>query len=362
MEPTLAEASATKRTPKRRRLWLAVDDLIDRAPDMRALESHGLHLIAAKRRRELGLDVDDNVYAMERSAALAVLSAPALLERIRLACEGTLVLIKGYEIALLYEDPASRPFVDLDLLVEDSEATHQALLEAGFTEVDEPEKFIGIHHLRPLWLPGFPLSVEIHHAPKWPDGLTPPPTREVLEAAVPSAIGIEGLSTLPPAYHAIVVAAHSWAHLPLRRIQELADVAALMELTDRSEADALAQRWGASGFWNTTMAVVESLFYGKPQPRAQRVWARHLAAARERTVFEVHLERWISPFSTLPARKALPRLVETIGNELRAAENETWREKAARARLAFLNAARPRSLHEDALGPAARRRPRPRRR
>jgi hypothetical protein len=343
-------------------LWDAVDDLIDRAPGMHALGWHGLHLLAARRLRAQGRPVASDVYEEERAAALGVMSAPVLLERVREVCTGELVLVKGYEVALLYGDPALRPFVDIDLLVADSAAAQTALLSAGFVEVGDPEAFLDIHHQRPLWLPGLPLSVEIHHAPKWPDGLSPPQTADLLARAVLSGTGVEGISTLPPAEHALVLAAHSWAHLPLRRIQELVDIAAVAERTDRSEIDDLSRRWGIERVWRTTIECVDSLFYGSPTTSAQRIWARHLGSARERTVFESHMQRWLSGFWALPVRKAVPTLGTAIADEFRVGEGESWREKGVRARRAIRNAFMPRSQHDLQLGPGAHRRKRTRRR
>ena len=97
-----------------------------------------------------------------------------------------------------------------------SSRTHKprsALCATGFVEVGNLELFKDIHHQRPLWLPGFPLTVELHHEPKWPERLGSAPGRELLDAAIPSGSGVEGISTLPAAHHALALAAHSWAHL-----------------------------------------------------------------------------------------------------------------------------------------------------
>ena len=91
------------------------------------------------------------------------------------------------------------------------------MVEAGFEPTGDPELYVGIHHLRPLVLPGLPPVVEVHHDPKWLDG-TAPPTAELLKTAVPSATGIPGLLTLEPARHAVALAVHAWAHVPLSRL------------------------------------------------------------------------------------------------------------------------------------------------
>jgi hypothetical protein len=292
---------------------------------------------------------------IERLTALRLLSTPVVLERLRAAVDGTVVLMKGYEVALAYEDPVLRPFIDLDILVEDSKTVQRSLVSAGFTEVLDPELFKDIHHERPLWLPGFPVKIEIHHAPKWPDELPRPTTEELLAAAVPSKSGIDGISSLPPAEHALVLAAHSWAHLPLRRLRELIDVAAVLQRADRAHADTLAGRWGIDRIWHTTSAVADSLFSGGRKTSAQMIWARHLLETRERTVFESHLRKWTSPFWALPWYRAVPASASEIVSEFIPGKDEGWRDKAARARRALSNRSLPRSEHESQLGPGAHR-------
>jgi hypothetical protein len=340
----------------RSELWSAVDALIDRAPSPEHLAWHGLHLLAIRLWRTQGRHRTRRFLEDEYAAAIGVLSAPVLLERVRDACDGTIVLMKGYEVALLYEDPALRPFGDLDLLVEDSSAAQRALLAAGFVEVGEPELFVDIHHQRAVWLPALPLTIELHHAPKWPDRLrSPPPVDELLASAVPSASNVDGISTLLPAHHALILAAHSWAHLPLRRIQELVDVAVVVEGRDRGEIDALARRWGLDRIWHTTISSADSLFAEGSKTWAERIWARHLQDARERTVLESHLQKWFSEFWALPWYAAFPALASAVADEFTPAEGEGWREKNARIWHAFRNAFLPRSEHDNQLGPGAHR-------
>ena len=112
------------------------------------------------------------------------------------------------------------------------QAAQAALLAAGFVEVGEAGRYEDIHHLRALWWPGLPLVVEIHDRPKWPDGLTGPSTEELLAAAVPARLGVDGIGALPPAEHALLLAAHAWAHEPLGRLGQLVDVAATLRRTD----------------------------------------------------------------------------------------------------------------------------------
>ena len=134
--------------------------------------------------------------------------------------------MKGPEVGARYPDPALRPCKDLDLLVENPIGVQRALRAAGFVPTGTPHLYEGIHHLRPLYLPGLPVTIEVHARPKWPDHMTAPPAAELIEAAVPSTLGVPGLLTLPVAHHAVVLAAHAWAHDPLACAGRLIDVAA----------------------------------------------------------------------------------------------------------------------------------------
>ena len=48
--------------------------------------------------------------------------------------------------------------------------------------------YADLHHLKPIHLPEIPLNLELHRRPKWPEALPPPDVREVVEAAIPSAL------------------------------------------------------------------------------------------------------------------------------------------------------------------------------
>src|SRR4029450_13299262 len=102
------------------------------------------------------------------------------------AVAGPIVLMKGPEVAALWPTPQSRPYSDVDLLVEDAAEAQRALLAAGLRPVGDPGLYVDIHHLRPLLAPGLAVAVEVHDRPKWIDGLGAPPTVGLLAAAVPS--------------------------------------------------------------------------------------------------------------------------------------------------------------------------------
>ena len=336
-------------------LWNGVDRLVDGAADLSDLRAHRLHLWAARRRRIRGLGVPEDLANEEQGAAVAALAATALLQKVRSAYDGPLIVMKGPEVAARYPDHTLRAFLDIDLLPEDPVAAHRALIAAGFEADGYPETYYEhLHHLRPLHWPGLPLLVELHRRPYWVDWTPTPSREELFSLAVPSSLAVGGLLTFEASAHAVVLAAHSWGRVPLGRLSELVDIAAMLESGDRDEAQALAHRWQLAGMWRTTVHAADSLLYGTPRPACVRLWARHLPAVRETTVFGNHVRRWLSLFSALPPHQALRAASRTLGRELLPAHGETWAEKLARSRLAIRNAFVRRSEHDRALGSEAR--------
>jgi hypothetical protein len=330
-------------------VWKVVDRLVETAPRLSDLRNHGIDLFAARLWRAQGRDVPAALVDEERRIAVLTLGAPTVLRRAREAYDGTILLLKGPEVARLYPDQALRRFRDLDLLVDDVEEAYHALIRAGFEPIGDPDIYVGIHHLRPLWVPGLPVPIELHSRPKWIDHVPAPPVRELFAAAVESSVGVDGVLTLPPAHHAVTLAAHSWAHEPLRRLRDVLDVAAMLAEGNRREADSIAGRWGIQRLWRTTVRAVDAVLHGGSVPWTLRVWARNLPRARERTVLESHLERWLSNFAVLPPRRALVELSLVVGDEIRPEAGETWAQKLARTRTAVRNAYVRRSEHDEEL-------------
>jgi hypothetical protein len=347
-------------------IWDGADRLIDCTDSLERLRAHKIHLLAARRWRSLGRTVPPALLEDERVATMTSLTIRPLLTRIRAACDGPVVVIKGPEIASLYPGPNLRTFIDLDLLVPDVDAVQAQLVAAGFQEMDDPpwtpprrirtDPFADKHHARPLQWPGLPLRLEVHRWPSWPRWLLPPPPDELLSARVPSSLGVDGIDTLRREEHTLVVAAHGWVHEPLGRIRDLLDVAALADGLDRTELDAIADRWGIRDLWRSTVAVADALLdpHGG-RTTAQRIWARNLASVRERTVLESHLEGWISCLWSAPPRSALPLAVSNVLWDLRPAAGESWGDKLSRSRKAVMAALSPKSIHDQRLGRSARR-------
>ena len=338
-------------------LWDAVDALLDRTRSPERLRAHRLHLLAAARLRSAGLPVPDALALDERRAAINALTAPALLRRVRAAVDGPVLLVKGPEVAARYPDPVLRPFGDLDLLVPDAAACQRALEADGFVAIGDPRLYLGIHHERPLTLPGLSMWIELHSSPKWPEAIAPPARHELFEAAIPSATGIEGLSTLDHTHHALVLAAHSWAHDPLRRAGELVDVAAVAEGLDAAALRAVARRWGLHRIWDTTDRAAAALLGHGRTTLPLLTWARHLPAVRERTVFETHLDRWLSGFWGLPPGPAIAGARAAAAEALSPAAGETAATKRSRTRRALANAFVAQSRHADEIEEAGLRAP-----
>lgn len=330
-------------------LWQSVDRLIDRASSTADLRAHRLHLLAVARYRATGRSVPADLMEAAREGTLATFAAPLLLEHVRKVVEGPIMLLKGPEVAARYPAPALRPFGDLDLLVEDPIAAQRALIGAGFTLVGDERLYREIHHLRPLHYPSYPLIIEVHARPKWIETGYGPGIDELLEAAVQSAVGVDGILAPAPEHHTLLLAAHSWAHAPLGQLLQLIDVAALRSESVPNEIASLARRWKIGQVWSLTDAAADALLLDGARPLPLHVWARHLRSVRHRTVLETHLARWLPAFSVLPFRRACGAALRAIERDLTPAPGERWRVKLKRTRLAIGNAFVRRAEHDSEL-------------
>lgn len=334
-------------------LWAGVDRLVDRADSLVDLRAHALHLLAADRWRRTGRTVPHALAIEELVAAHKTAAAAAILRSARAAYHGQMVLLKGPEVAALYPSPVLRPSGDLDILVEDAEQAQRALTAAGFVPIGpfDESYYEGLQHLRPLQHPEHPvLRVELHRRPNWVDWSEPPDTAELLETAGPGAAGIPGVLALPAPLHAVAIAVHSWGVRPLRRLLDLIDVAAVSEGC-RDEAYAQARAWRLPHLWRTTRDAIDALVFGAPEPLSLRLWARDLADARARTVFEDHVRRWLGPFWALPPHRAVGAAVVAVARDATPAPTETWGSKLGRTREAVLHPRRAQAEHARRLGP-----------
>ena len=269
--------------------------------------------------------------------------------------DGRIVVLKGPAAALCYPDPVLRPASDVDILVDDPERAQEALIAAGFVRTGnfDDNYYDGLHHLRPLRDPSSAGAVvEVHRRPNWVDWAEPPSVEELLSVAVSEFPDLPGVTVLPPAHHAVAVAAHSWGESPFRRLLDMVDVAALVQGVE-DEATRLADRWELSRLWRATSEAVGALFYGNEQPLSLRLWARDLGEVRDPTVAEGHARRLLSPFWSLPPHRAIAGALQHVGRSFTPAPNEDWSGKLTRIREAALHPTRRTTEHGRILGPGA---------
>lgn len=337
--------------------WDAVDALIDAAPGLEDLSAHGLHLLAARRWRRAGTPLAASLVREELLAEWRVQAAPRVLEEVRAACDGPLLLMKGPAVAARYPHPPTRPFIDIDLVVPDARAAHAALVAAGFQPSADPAGYPAyLHHMPPVHSPRHPIPIELHSRLKWLDGLRAPTFDELAADADPAALGVEGVLTPRPAAHALVLAGHLWAHDPLVRLLRILDVAVITEGEEPDSVAALARAWGSSRLWNSTAAVADALFgMRQSDPWPLRTWARGLRTAREPSVTELHLSRVLSPFAIYGPAGAIRGVADALAGFARPHDGEPWRRKLTRTARQVARPSMRRSEHVDALDAGRRR-------
>jgi hypothetical protein len=315
----------------------AVDRLVEAAvargsDGIEGLLKHKLGPLAALWFTRRGIAVPPELQGERRSASLSMLIAPALVQKVREASDLPIVLLKGPEVAALYP-PGGRRFEDIDILSDSAPELQRSLLDAGFAEVRH-EEYLRLkrpHHLHPLRHHTIALDVEVHAAPSWP--MSAPkgaPLEELLDAAVPSVLGVDGVFAPAREHHALLLAAHAWRHEPLQRLSDLLDIAVVSSEVPRSELRATADRWGIGRLWATTTAAIDAIFGDGPRTIPLRVWAPHLKEVRGRTVLENHLQRWLHPYWELPPLAALAENLRVARRDLTPREDETWHDKLRR--------------------------------
>jgi Uncharacterised nucleotidyltransferase len=340
--PTRADPRRSD-SPSTQGLWAAVDDLLAKAePD--GILYHGLGALGAKHLRKHDRPVPEELLREERAAAIFTAMAGPTLRRVRDSCDGQLILIKGAELARLYPS-GGRAFSDIDLLTPEPHAVQNSLLAAGF-EVDHAG-VVATYHLQPLIHPTLPLEVEVHGQVKWPARLRRPPLGDVVEASVPSGLGIDGILTPSPAHHALILAGHSWEHSPLRNLRDLLDIAVVSANVAESELDETAVAWRLGPLWKTTKGAIEAVFFGGRKTFPLRSWAKQIDEVRDRTVMENHLEHWLSPYWGYPLSAALADTVRVAREEFGPLPDETWGSKLRRSTTALRNARLTVGRHDD---------------
>ena len=337
-------------------LWAAVDRIVDRLSPEQACD-HGLGPLAARRRRELGRPLTEQLVREERAAGAANLVAPSLLARVREAVDGRIVVFRGPELSRHYPGRARR-FGDLDLLPEDAERTQAALLAAGFRLQDRDWPPEGYHdtrrphyHLHPLEWPGVPLRIEVHRHVKWPDGVTPPANEDILGNAVAAENGVPGVLVPDPAQHAVLLASHVWGEIPFRRLRQLIDILAFVDGRIAPERlSAAADAWGFRRAWQSTLDVCAWMFAEAPKPLSVRTWARHLETLRDPTVVEMHVQEWLAPFWMMPPWTASRLATAAVTRDFRPEIGQTWGDKLAQIGRAFRHPFSSKTEHDRRSG------------
>jgi hypothetical protein len=327
-------------------LWDRARVLVDRAPSLDALRAHRLQLLAATLWEADGRAVPAELRPDRLRATAMALAAPTVLARARSAADGRLLLFKGPEVAAAYPETGARYFHDLDLIADDPVATQRALLAAGFVEDHFADGFPDAHHLCPLSWPGMPLGIEVHREPMLPPWLPAPPTGELFAGAVPSATGIDGVLAPAPAVHALLLAAHAWAHRPLGRVGDLLDIAVVLPRERWPEAAVIARRWGWSRLWSLTAATAAAVVYGAQPTLTARALGRHLGGVRDLAVAEYYALRLLGPAAAAPYREAPSAIRDELLELGRPAVNESWRQKVMRVHAAVRYARAPKAAHD----------------
>ena len=347
------------RAAQRVGLWDRVDDLVSPDRDLDDLRAHHLQLLAANRWRRLGVPVPEELLVEERGFVARRLAVDVVLRKVRESTGGPIIVFKGPEAAAHYPDAGMRPFVDIDLLVPDPEEARRRLLAAGFVNFGNQEDYYdGLHHVQPLRWSRLPLSIELHYHPNWIIWAPPPPSSQLFEDAVPARVGPSGISALSPAKHALVLAVNSWTDVPLRRVLDLVDIAAVLGTLDPASVQPLADQWDVGHVWKTTISAMNDLLFDGPRPLSVRTWARATASVRDETVGENHVRRLAATFWALPLHRAPRLFLQMLAGEFLPSDAEDWRSKLNRISVALRNAFRRRSQHDLMLGDDAQRLPR----
>jgi hypothetical protein len=309
----MAESSQAEHNAPPTALWESVNSLLALAP-LPGILAHRVGPLAAHRLRRLGEPIPPPLALEARAAAVCMLLVIPLVERVRASFEGRIVLFKGPELARHYPG-ASRRFGDIDILVEDAQAARTGLVDGGFAEVHQLNYTPDWHQLEQTFaLKNIEVGVDVHKAPHWPVGLRTPPNaaREILEASVPSALGVEGISTPAPHHNALILAAHAWSHEPLWTLQDLIDIAVVSAQADELDVERTAADWGLGRLWRTTRHTIDALFYGGRKTFPLRTWARHLEEMRDRSHIERRLTSFVHGYWGMSPRQGLVTTMRAV--------------------------------------------------
>ena len=248
-------------------------------------------------------------------------------------------------MALDYPGPRLRRFRDLDLLTDDAERGAGGADRGGLPGDLRPGDLRATSII--CGRCGGPACRSSSSCTAARTGSTASPGRPPRSCSRPrcrAGSACEGVDALPPEHHTLILAAHAWAHEPLGRLGNLIDVAVTRTRSDDAELAALARRWGCARMWRTTRTAVRAVLEGEGRSAGVALWARHLPAVRERTVFETHAQDLLAPLWGVPPSRA-PALVRgamastagrrapSRGERSCAAPSRRWATRACPARI-----------------------------
>jgi hypothetical protein len=176
----------------------------------------------------------------------------------------------------------------------------------------------------------------VHARPNWPSWLEAPPAAELLEGAVPSASGVDGVLAPVPEKHLLVVAAHAWTH-GASRLRDL--LTSPFRRGRRAEVGRLAQAQ-LGRLWRTTAAADALRRAAAARPRLGEEPGRGPCTCARAAHRSVALLVRFPP--GLAARATFDELREDVTPE----PGESWSAKVGRSRRAVRNAFVRRSEHD----------------
>src|SRR5437763_601031 len=130
----------------------------------------------------------------------------------------------------------------------------------------------------------------------------------------------------------------------------LVDVVAFTDDGERDELAQLASAWNFDRGWQATLTAADWLLRDGPEPRFVGIWARYLRELREPTVFEMHLQEWLSPFSLARPLPAARLALGAVLLDLRPLSHESWGDKRRRMVRAVFHPHSPKSLYDRKFG------------
>lgn len=285
----------------------------------------------------------EHEFTAAHAAAAQQLAAMVALEEMRVRFDGTIVLLKGLELACRYPDPSRRASGDIDVLTDEPERLQATLLANGYRQIDLATSDLHFyddhhHHLVPVQRAGLPAVVEVHRSLGWLAGMTPPSLHQLMTHLTPSAAGIEGVAALEPAAHAVYLAVHSWRHRPFNQRRDLDDIALLLGGSTATilAADQLAAEWGVRRIWSLYQNAIAAAA-GDERPRLLvRIFGGDPAAGGSRspfgqptTMFEL-LVLVVAPFFVDRPLRSLPAIARTLKVRFEPQPGETTWGKARR--------------------------------